>query len=357
MPQTTQHAMQVDLTFRHTHEDSHEATKAHIEQQLEKHLKPKLEGFHLAQMRIHVTVELHKSHYNVTLRLPLPPKKVMVTHASDTHLPPAIDAAINKLTRQVEKHHAHISGRADWSRKTRQRHMKHLELEANQVSKKQPSAEESLLKLLPRLASYIRHEMTYLRANGDIQSRYPSVTDILDEVYLKAQRSWSTLPKTDEALYQATLKIATELLKREVSYKHDHESDISMEDLIPEDAQQQAEDMVEEEIQEFYQPDEVMHIEDLIPGKRSAVPEQQLELQAIDSCYRLLAHMPYRWRQVVTLVYREQIEIVIVAETILNIPVDEIRHTLAQAEAFIHTHLEEQGLANWSDLATLLKPR
>ena len=138
--------MQVNFTFRHTNEDSHDSTREYIKSQVAKHLKPQLERFNSALLRLHATIELHKDHYNVTFRLHLPPKKVLVTHNSDAHLRPAIEAGIEKLIRQVEKHYAHISGREDWSRKTRRKQMKQLEVEANQFAIEPPNTEKKLRK-------------------------------------------------------------------------------------------------------------------------------------------------------------------------------------------------------------------
>lgn len=96
--------MDINVTFRHTHEASHAATQSYIEKQVAKHLTPKLERFHSESLRLHIVVEQLKQAYNLTLHLHLPHTKQLAAHATNEHLSSALDTAIDKLARQAEKY-------------------------------------------------------------------------------------------------------------------------------------------------------------------------------------------------------------------------------------------------------------
>lgn len=96
--------MDIDVTFRHTHEASHTTTQHYIEAQVAQHLTPKLERFHAESLRLHVVVEQLKQAYKLTLNLHLPHKKQLAAHATNERLSSALDTAIDKLARQAEKY-------------------------------------------------------------------------------------------------------------------------------------------------------------------------------------------------------------------------------------------------------------
>lgn len=96
--------MDIHVTFRHTNEASHTETQRYIEQQVAKHLTPKLERFNTESLRLHIVVEQLKHAYNLALHLHLPHTKQLAAHATNEHLAAALDAALDKLARQAEKY-------------------------------------------------------------------------------------------------------------------------------------------------------------------------------------------------------------------------------------------------------------
>lgn len=347
--------MKTTITFRNIIKESHASTREYVEQLVEKHLRPHVASFSPSQLHLHATIAHRKKAYTVSIRLHLPPKKVLVAKASNEHLKPALQKAIEELGRQAERHRAHISGQEQWKRKQRRQRIRNLKSMIASANLPEQT-EVTLAALLPRLESYIRHELTYLRANGDLPENYPTVTDIRDEVFLQLQSQWDKLEHTEEALYQAMLKAVSEILDAEVRQTRVKEKMVSLESAVEPDATEQAEAMVEEEINEFYQPDEVLHVEDLVPDSEIETPEQVAEDETVDACYQLLGNLPTQWRRIVTLVHREHMTPQDVAENILRLDLQTVQNILDNAENFIQAHLQERGLEKLT-LAEVLKKK
>ncbi len=347
--------MKIELTQRNINRDAYDSTRQYIKELVERHLQPHIESFKASERRLHATVEREKVNYRVVMRLHLPPRKILVAHAADENVRTAIQRAIEELSRQAERHHAHVSGRERWKRKQRRQKLRQLETEMDAVLAAAPEQPEaSLSALLPRLESWLRHEMTYLRANGDLLENYPTVADVRDEIFLDLKARGDELETDEDALYAAMIKAANDILAREVANNKLHENDVSLEQTPPRDAEDQAEEMVGEEFEEFYQPDEVLHIEDLTPTPASAGQELTEEEMAISQSYRLMAYMPIRWRRVLTLRYRESLSPRQIAEQVFQTDVADIEATLKKAEQFLVEHLNEQGLGDYTNLPRLL---
>lgn len=337
--------MKIDITYRNLPKEAHSKAQQSVETLAERHLRPAIEAFDASEPRLHVTLEKRKLDYRVTLRIQLPPRKVLVAQATDESLEKALHDALTDLARQAERHRSHISHQSEWKRKARRKRLRELKAkQGGSVAEAQQQAEVSLASLLPRIESWIRHELTYMRASGLLAEDYPTLADVRDEMYLRIQRHWDDLPHDEEGLYRAAIRTVTDILEEEAKrVRLAEENLVSLEDEVPEDAQDQAEDMVEEEINEFYQPDEDLHIEDLIPDTEIATPEEVAEAEAIDVCYELLGNMPALWRRALTLVYREHIPEEVVAEQMLQIDADELRQVLRLGQQFLSDHLRERG--------------
>lgn len=348
--------MKLDVSYRNINKESHKSTRDKIKEIVERHLAPHLESFNVSQLRLHATVEKQKLDYQITLRLHVPPKKILVAKESNENINMAIMDAVAELARQAERHHAHVSGREQWKRKQRRQRMRNMEAEVPTVlpSDKEKEALQSVTPLLPRIERYIRHELAFLRANGDLLPNYPTLADIRDEALIQLKIRWSDLDSKDEALYQELLKIVHQIIEKEVEQTRLHARDESIEARVEKDAMDEAEEMVQEEINEFYQPFEVQHVEDLLPDDSVPLPEELVESNAREASYQIMSHMPSNWRRVMMLVYQEQLPIDSIAQNILSFSIAEAEQLLQQAESFMLDSLTERGVPNVNK-ETLLK--
>ena len=111
--------------------------------------------------------------------------------------------------------------------------------------------------------------------------------------------------------------------------------------------------MVEEEVFEFYQPDDTLRLADIIADSQhpdAATIAEQEELVDRSSefafAFDLLKDMPRLWRRIFLLIRVDGLDASSVSE-ILLIPSkeDTVQRWLMQAEAFIAAHLEEAGVS------------
>ncbi len=345
--------MKLDVSYRHINKESYQSTRNKLKDIMQRHLEPHVATFNASQLRLHATVEKQKLDYRIILRLHLPPKKVLIARAEHENMSTAITDAVDEIARQAKRHHAHISGRAQWKRKQRRQRMKGLqaEIQAKLPAEKQHDAEQRVTPLLPRIENYIRHELTYLRANGDLLPTYPSLEDIRDEALIQLKFNWNKLESKNDALYQELLKSVHSVLQKEVELTRLHSKDVSTEAFIPKDAMDQAEEMVGEESTEFFQPFETLHIEDLIPDTHEAMPEELSEKtdenkQAREACYQLMGNMPAKWRHIILLVYQQGVSVDDIAQNVLSFSLTEAENLLHKAESFLLDSLVEQGHEN-----------
>ena len=339
--------MKIDITYRNVNKESHESTRSVIENITERHLSPKLAAFNVGQLEMHVTVEhTSKDEYCVTYRLHLPPKKILVAKECHADLRTSIQEVTSELTRQAKRHRAHVSGKQNWKRKGRDKRIEALYADIQRLKPKiEPQhIEETISPLQPRIDNFIRHELTYLRNNGDLLPDYPSLADIRDEAVAQLHIDWHQLDGTDEALYKRLLKEVTHILSDEVKHTRLLANQVSLDDTIKPDAMDQAEAMVGEEEEEFFQPDEVLHIQDLIPDTHALNPEIASE-GYYDHFYRYLAGLPIQWRRTVMLVHKERLSIDDIAEHVLFISVEEVEQTLVLADLYMYERLSEAGFS------------
>ncbi len=355
--------MKSDISFHNINKDSHEAIRTKIEKLVDRHLSAHIAAFNPSQLQLHTTVEkLKNDKYKVVFRLHLPPKKILVAKEVNEQINTAIIEAIEELAHQATRHQAKISGREQWRRKDRHKRIKTMQAKVATTlptEAEQKSADDALIALLPKIDDYIAHELAYLWANGDLMDSYPTLEDIRDEAIIQVKINWDNFDKNEALLYQELIKIVHDIIQKEIEQTKLHEEDISIEAEIPKDAMDQAEDMVEEEIHEFYHPSEVQHIKDLLPDSTAVDPKELTEYGARSSCYQILCNMPAQWRRILIMIYREGLPIGFIAKNILSYSKEDTESLLDKAETFMLDSLAERNHNDLkkNDLGRLLKRR
>lgn len=337
--------MKIDITYRNVNKESHQSTRQAIEEHVERHLTPKLTAFDVGQLDMHATVELAKpGHYKVIYRLHLPPRKILVAKDKDDKLLTAIQKVTTELTRQAKRHRAQVNGRQNWKRKGRDKRLEDIYMGVDQTMQApvKQRVQEQVSPLQPRIEEFIRHELTYLRSNGDLLPDYPRMADIRDEAVARLHVDWSQLDGSDEALYRKLLREVTYVLTQEVEQTRINAEQLNIDATIMPDAMDQAESMVEEENGEFYQPDEVLHIQDLIPDTHVEDPEVTADGYH-DHFYSILAGLPIQWRRSALLVHKEGLSVQEVADHVLHKSDAEVSKMLHLADSYMYERLKEAG--------------
>ncbi len=336
--------MKINITYRNMNRESYESTRVAIEQTVERHLAPRLAAFDVGHLELHATVEHTSTHsYCVTYRLHLPPKKILVAKECNDNIRTAIQEVTSELTRQAKRHRAHISGQQHWNRKGRRQRLQKLYQDISNLEPEvKQSVEQSITPLQPRLEHFIKHELAYLRANGDLLPDYPRLADIRDEAVARLHIDWKDLKGSDETLYRKLLREVTQIINQEIEQTRVTSEQLSLDDTLSPDAIDQAEAMIEEDQGEFYQPDEVLHIQDLIPDTHARSPELNIDGYH-DHFYRYLGGLPIQWRRTVLLVHREGLSTEEVARHILSTTPEEVEQMIDLADAYMYERMKDAG--------------
>ena len=190
----------------------------------------------------------------------------------------------------------------------------------------------------------IRRELAYLRAQGDLAPDYPDVQDILDETLVQAQRN---LPDKPVAMdhWHWLLNRMIRVLAEEVTRYRAADGALALETSFQALDVDSAEDMVQEGIWEFYQPDAALRIEDVVPDESGADPETLVaRRQRAHLMFRLLSYLPTGWRRAVELVQIEGMTPEDAAAS-LDVSPDELNAWLVAAYSFLRAKLSDRGLA------------
>ena len=337
--------MHFHARFKNIPEESHARIEQMLRMGFEKQVAPRLKDFRDDLVRLYASLERNRHHenlYRVKLRLELP-RKVLVAREDEYGLEAAIDAAMAELQRQVDRHIHRLRQDDQWRRKGRRRELRRLKAHLGGLPVEERTDFIAEMKRhAPRLERVIRRELAYLRAEGNLGPDWPTVQDVLDETLVRAQRNLPDRPAGMDA-WHWLLSRMMQVLEEEVRNWQQERAGLSLERAPREDALDEAEDMVEEEIMEFYQPDEALHLEDMVPDEETADPEALLEhRERAHLLFRLLAHLPVAWRRAVELVQIEGLDASEVAR-LMGVPEAELRDWLATADAFLRAKLADAG--------------
>ncbi len=339
--------MKVRTSFQGMSAGEGEGVKELVSAWAEKHLEPMMRGVGFTQSELAVKVSKRKKgaqRFHVKLHMHLPPKKIIAAHAHGDALKPAINEALDRLLREVEKHISRVRHQEAYKRKARRARLR--ELKAKQAALPEDVVTEAagnIEQLLPRLEKAVRRELGFLRSQGDLPPDYPSVADVVDEVVAAVKADWSKALDADKA-YLKLLKAMHEVLDREVRNSRVFGEMVSLEMPPAADAEDQAEAMVEEEISEFWQPDALLKLEDIIEDDTSPAPEDEVAPDAGDYAVVLMRDLPIQWRRALMFQQYEELTLDALAE-VFGEEVATVTAWLDAANRFLDARMREAGFA------------
>jgi len=100
---------------------------------------------------------------------------------------------------------------------------------------------------------------------------------------------------------------------------------------------------IDEHYQEYYQPDEILKVEDILIDENAEIPEQKVEYEEIETYIdRLISQLPSDWRESFILVEREGLPAEELAKT-RNVKVEMINRDILMAKKFLKEKLMDSG--------------
>ena len=306
-----------------------------------RHLQSLLDrlGFPSGVLTAHVRSLPGEESYRVHVHLPVPPRKRLFARGEAETTDNALQIALRRLQRELRRHLHHINHQYLYKQKQRRQRLKEMKSQVSPAT----GIHAEIEALLPRLEGAIKRELAFLRSQDAIPPGFPAYEEIRDEVILSAERDWGDRTR-ERSLLSWLLGILSHVLDKETRLTLSLAEMTSTSQIPDRDATDTAEDMVGEERYEFWQPDEVVRIEDLIPSGEDYDPEYQAELvEQLHFFYQTVADLPTTWRRALFLYYLEDLPLGEVVEA-LNADESTVTDWLDSALDFVKARLDETGL-------------
>jgi RNA polymerase sigma factor (sigma-70 family) len=222
-----------------------------------------------------------------------------------------------------------------------------LNLAPNASTTAEPPDREEAIRLIDRhlvsLFNFVRREIAYRQAVGDLVAGDLTAEDVVDEVALGAIEHFDARPQ-ELGFSRWLLQLALDVIERRVrEINEECETHVHVEEDMPETPPAEEATQVGDEIFEFYQPDEDIRLEDLIADERVPTPEEALAQREMQQYInRTLARLPRRWREAFVLYSVEGLTLEEVGRVVQR-PVEDVRRWIDLTRAFLRQCLVEAG--------------
>lgn len=125
---------------------------------------------------------------------------------------------------------------------------------------------------LPSLSRFVRHQVRYGEETGQVEQGLIDPRGIVDQVYIAGLRTLDSKPR--RLTFRNWLRyLALRILRQQIRVEHQEEPiGLALERLV------QLDDNVDTELWEFYQPDDICAVEDILEDGNGS-PESEIERQ------------------------------------------------------------------------------
>lgn len=186
---------------------------------------------------------------------------------------------------------------------------------------------------LENFNQFVRGELEYQLATGDLKANELTPEDVVDSVVLLAFEEYQKNPPKlplDRWLVMLAMKYIRNEIRR---LRHDREDFVHLEEDIPETPREEEVVTLGEETLDFYQPDEDLQMEDVVADPTAETPEQIAETREALQQFvgQSLTELPRAWRDAFILTRVQGFSTAEIAE-IFDQPEKKVKQNLQQAE-------------------------
>jgi RNA polymerase sigma factor (sigma-70 family) len=287
-------------------------------------------------------VSAHKL-FRVSVTLEVPQKALAAKE--EAHDPEtAIRSAFQEIERQLEAYKSAIRGEHWWKRVERRR-----ELERRKTGKTRIGGVEDPQWFFPlvephmdALRNIAGHVLRYVEARGDLPQNALELDDVVDAALARAYDKFAG-EHVPENIRSRLIRFALDEIKAAVKrFKTERERTVAIEEDIPETSPTEEVSTLGDEILDFYQPDEDLKVEDVVPDIELPRPDEIAVTEELRRCVReTLSELPRDERRALTLRYIIGLRGSELAES-LRKPKEEVRRLLDDAR----THLRQKLVAS-----------
>lgn len=257
----------------------------------------------------------------------------------------AIREAFAELERELRKHKEKRAHADTYKRPARRQQLRRQQTEALPAVQRRRELFFTLIEPhLEALYNFIRREIGYRVALGDLLPGEIDADDAVAAVVLRGAREFeSDIEKPDIRAW--LIRLALEHVEGEVEkLRRAREGSVHTEEDIPETPSTEAVSTLGDEILDFYQPDEDLKLEDILPEPSVPTPEQILESRELQQyIVDSLAKLPRPLRLAFVLRHVEGLPLSEVAQ-VVGRPQSEVKRHIDQARKILVKRLVNAGL-------------
>jgi len=262
--------------------------------------------------------------------------KTLAANAETYETESAVREAFAGIERQLETYVAELR-RQHW----RKRMERHPEPEA-------ASFFDLVTPYIDNLTAFARHVLAHAESRGDLNPDEMTPEDLVDTTLLAASAEFASRPPGSVRAW--LLRVATRQLESEIRKSAaERDRTIHVEEDAPEIPRTEWVSTLGEEVLDFYQPDEDLRVEDLLPDLNISNPEQQVETHELQQCVQTaLANLAKDESRALLLRYVVGLEGASL-ERAMGVPAAEVMRLLEDARAHLRTALVAAGCGLTSD--------
>ena len=308
-----------------------EQIKGLIESRIRK-LETKAQAFRPDSTFLRIFIEANsvRKLYRVTLTMDVP-GKTLAAKKEDHDSAASIKAAFDEVERQVQKHKENVRHERLRKRVSKRDELRRMKAAAGTEEETKRNTFLPLVNPhLEWLDHFINHLIRYSEATGELVRGELNPEEVVDQAVISAYREFLKNPSIGD-IRSWLIRIAVDRLDEEIS-RH-----------VPGTTPQKEVWQLGEEIFSFYQPDEELKAEDVIPDPTVSTPEDELAAREIRECVGdALREIPEDWRRILLRRYTDDEAVPMIARSVGK-PDREVRRILSYSTKYVRQRLIESG--------------
>ncbi len=295
---------------------------------------------------LRVVVEQFSAHKLVRVSITFDVPQETLAAKEEAHDPEAaIRGAFQEIEKQLEAYKSSIRGEHWWKRVERRR-----ELERSKTGTRRIGRVEDPQWFFPlvephmgALRNIAGRVLRYVEARGDLPRNALELDDVVDAALVRAYDQFAK-EHVPENIRSRLVRFALDEIKAAVKrFKTERERTVYIEEDIPETSPREEVSTLGDEILDFYQPDEDLKVEDVVPDIEVPTPEEIAETEELRRCVRdTLSELPRDERRALTLRYIVGLRGHELANS-LRKPEGEVGRLLDSAQAHLRRKLVASG--------------
>jgi RNA polymerase sigma factor (sigma-70 family) len=218
--------------------------------------------------------------WKVSLTLELPGKTLAANNEG-----PELEASLRSAFAEVERQLAALRREHLWQQLATRHEVRKSDAPVSD-EKKRESFFGLISPHLDELGGFVKREIDYAEAMGDLVRGELNVQDVVDAALVKAYQEYAQKP-IQEDVRSWLIALAIEQVEPAIRRSRwERTRTVHVEEDIPETPPAEEVSRMGEDMFYFYQPDEDLKVEDVIPDIKIPTPEQELETNELRQCVR-----------------------------------------------------------------------